>query len=230
MRRITSSSRAESLSSSSSAMSAGAVPKASSTKPAYRPRREDSVAARNGGIWCPCDLRPRNRLGDVAARAGTDHGNDGLLGRVRHAERQELGWFPEAPREPAHDFAPSPAQAARQVDVQQHDFRAPGSDDGDCLFHGAGLPLDGDVRVQVRLQPGAEDGVVIHDHHPDPGRISLNSLSWCGLSWCWAGHGLASSSVLLAAAAAVPADAAARGSRSRTSVPSGLLMMAAVPP
>ena len=136
---------------------------------ACQPGREDRVAAGHAADGA-ADLRPGNRLGDIAARARPDHG-DHVLGRVGDAQRQEPRGAQQRRRAGQH-LTPAATAAAGEVDVQQHDVGTLGCDDGDCLFHGAGLTRDDDVRVQVRLQPGTEDGVVVHDHHPDPGRVA----------------------------------------------------------
>ena len=62
---------------------------------------------------------------------------------------------------------PPPPRPPGQVDVQQHHLRPLLRDHGDGLLHGGGLAHHLDARVQVCLQAGAEDGVVVHDHHPD---------------------------------------------------------------
>ena len=65
------------------------------------------------------------------------------------------------------DLPPAATKAAGQMDVQQHDVGARRGDDGDGLFDRPGFAGDDDGRVQVRFQPGTEDGVVIHDDDPD---------------------------------------------------------------
>ena len=133
---------------------------------ACQPWREDGVAAGHAADGA-ADLRSGNRLGDIAARARPDHGHH-IFGRIRNTQRQEPCGGQQRRRAGQHLTAAATA-AAGEVDVQQHDVGTPGCDDGNCLFHGACLARDDDVRVQVRLQPGAEDGVVVHDHHADRG-------------------------------------------------------------
>ena len=60
------------------------------------------------------------------------------------------------------------APAAGQVDVQQHHVGPCRGDDRDGLLHGGRpRPTTSMPRVQVGLQPGPEDGVVVHDHDAD---------------------------------------------------------------
>ncbi len=106
------------------------------------------------------------------------------------------------------------------MDIQEHDVGTHRRDHGDGLLHRSGLAGHDDVRVQVGLQAGPEDGVVVHDHHPDPRRRAAPLR-------CWSQSCL---SVAVTGGSAGCSRPAGRGSLSRTSVPSGLLVMVAVPP
>ncbi|BAS16736.1 hypothetical protein AHiyo8_50390 [Arthrobacter sp. Hiyo8] len=59
------------------------------------------------------------------------------------------------------------------MDVKKHHLRLNLGNHGDGLFHCSGLAHDVDPRIEVGLQPGPENGVIVHDHHANLPRYLL---------------------------------------------------------
>ena len=120
-------------------------------------------------------LVARDRLRDVAARAGADHA-DHVLGRVRDRQREELHAGPLERDARDHGLA----AAVGQVHVEQHDLGIELADQRDRLGHAAGLADDVDDALQLAAHAGAEERVVVdqHDaaHHDLLGIVSSISV------------------------------------------------------
>ena len=157
-------------------------------------RAEDGVA-----VGHPPDrgeqLLGVDRLGDVAAGAGPDDGDD-VLGRVGHREREEAhrhaGARLHAVARPDDVGAAVPV-AAGQVDVEEHDVGLLLLDDlhgrldrsrltGDLEGERAGPRCRREGR-QLGAHAGAEHVVVVDDDDADGPRVGHGACSWVWGSW-----------------------------------------------
>ena len=102
--------------------------------------------------------------------------------RARNGPRRTVGAA-------GQHLGPAAAAAAGQVHVEQHHVGPLLVHHGDRLLHRCGLPDHRDARVEVGLEPGAEDGVVIDDDHATGVLhahviFSLGVSSWTGAPRC----------------------------------------------
>src|SRR5579875_1389505 len=133
-----------------------------------QPRREHGVAARDPEDGVD-QLGTRDRLGHVPACAGPDH-RDHVLGRVRHAQREE----PDVERRPAHLLDHGLPASEREVHVEEDHVGESLEDhlDGGSDLVGLAHHLDG--VAELGAHAGAKEVVVVDQEHPGapsrPGR------------------------------------------------------------
>src|SRR4029450_10554622 len=109
---------------------------------------EDPTAAGDPPDRCD-QLRPSDRLRDVAARPAADDTDD-VLGRVGHRQGEELDV-----RQGGTSLEYGPAATARQMHVEQHDVRLRCPDDGDGGVDVLRFSDDGDAIAQFPAHTGA---------------------------------------------------------------------------
>ena len=135
--------------------------KASSTNPA---RRGENTASPSCTRSTACgQVVGRDRLGDVAAGAGSDHG-DHVLGGVAHRQGQE---HDVRAGRGAHRLDDRPPPAARQVHVEQHHVGRGAADalDGRLDVDRLADDVDGSRPAELGPHAGQEQPVVVDQEH-----------------------------------------------------------------
>src|SRR5215211_1173015 len=113
------------------------------------------------------ELGARDRLRDVAARAGADDGDD-VLRRIGHRQREEVLCRPALGDPPDYlDTA-----TARHVDVKQHNIGLLVQDGGDRLLDVARRRAHVDQLLELGAHAGAAPLVVVDD--PDAGPVAVH--------------------------------------------------------